>query len=104
MLSGLSAAASSSFVVEDADIHKVGCGLACPQNRGKGVGGVIFSPQPQSLAWACSLSTGESDRSGRGSASGSGSIAEGLISDMGKDLEKCCSPTKHGSGVGMSGE
>lgn len=97
-------AASSSFVVEDADIHKVGRGLACPQNRGKGVDDVIFSPPFQSLAWVCSLSTGESDRSGRGSASRSGGIAECLVPCMGKDLERCCSPTKHGFGVGVGWE
>ena len=128
---GIGETASSTSSAEEGDLDKVGDGLACSvvtlssganhleggnssgpvvlvlaclQNRCKGVGDATLSAPSPSLACVCSLSTGESDRGGWDSVSGSGGIVEGFVSGVLKDLKRCRSPTKRGVGVGVGWE
>jgi len=125
---GIGETASSSSAAEEADLDKVGDGLACSvimlgsganhleggnssgsvvlvlaclQNRCKGVGDATLSASPWSLVCVSSLSTGESDRGDCGSVSESGGITAGLVSGVLKDLKRCRNPTKRGVGVGV---
>jgi len=127
-LVGIGDTASSSSVAEDGDLDKVGdrpaCSvitlgsgadnlgvgnssgpvvlvLACLQNRCKGVGDATLSVSSLSLVCVRSSSRGECDRGGCWSESGSGGIAEGLVSGVLKDRKRCRSPTKRGVGAGV---
>ena len=129
-LVGIGETASSSSAAEEGDLDKVGDGVAysvvtlgsgsnhleggnssgpvvlvlvCLQNRCRGVGDVMPSAPSLSLDCVCSFSTGESDRGGCGSVSGSEGIAEGLVSGVLKDLKRCRSPTKRGVGWESNG-
>lgn len=125
---GIGETASSSSAAEEGDLDKVGDGLAysvitlgsgachleggnssglvvldlaCLQNRCKGVGDVMFSAPSSSSVCVCWLSTGESNRGGCDSVSGSEATAEDLVSGVLKDLKRCRSPTKRGVDVGV---